>query len=128
MNVPHTEHFNIDTDEMMACPCCGVGGASMALLIVLEHLRAHFGKPVYFNSCARCSKHNPSVGGSKRSEHLVTPEDPFADAGDIVVKDVTPTSVYLHLKSLPYANLLGLGKYRTFTHVDVRGYGARWVG
>ena len=45
---------------------------------------------------------------------------------DIVVKDVSPTQVYLYLKNTAYSNLLGLGKYKEFTHVDTRGYAARW--
>jgi len=114
----------------MACHCCGKGGPSIALLILLEDLREHFGRPVTLNCVARCLAHNANTPNSaKRSEHIVTPENNWeSDGADIKVKGVTPTKVYGYLKSRPYANLIGLGKYKGFTHVDTRGYGARWAG
>lgn len=121
-----TENFTPETDPMMSCPCCGKGGLSVALLIVLEDIRRELDKPVTITSGARCVKHNAKVGGAKNSEHKVTDEDPNSDAADIKVKDVTPTQLYVWLKSRPYANLIALGKYKSWVHVDVRGYGARW--
>jgi uncharacterized protein YcbK (DUF882 family) len=120
-----TQHFAVATDPMMVCPCCGQGQMSVALLILVETVRMHFGVPVTINSTCRCAKHNKKVGGAKNSEHLIR-EDEDVDAADIVVEGISPTQVYLYLKGLPYANLLGIGKYKTFTHVDTRGYGARW--
>lgn len=121
-----TKNFNSDVDVKMKCTCCGKGGISIATLIVLEDVRRHFDKPVTITSGARCESYNKSVGGTKRSEHLVTESEPLADAVDIVVEDVSPTQVYLYLKNTAYASLLGLGKYKEFTHVDTRGYAARW--
>jgi uncharacterized protein YcbK (DUF882 family) len=85
----------------------------------------HFDAPVTITSGPRCTKHNKSVGGAKNSEHRII-EGEDVDAVDIQVKGHTPTEVYMYLKNLPYANLLGLGKYKTFVHMDPRGYAARW--
>ena len=121
-----TANFTAKGDELFQCPCCAKGGLSIALLIVLETVRAHFGAPVTITSGARCAKHNTRVGGAKRSEHIITTDEPLSDAVDISVEGATTTQVYMFLKSLPYANLLGIGKYKTWVHVDTRGYAARW--
>ena len=126
MSLPETQHFSKDKDPLFSCPCCGLGGLSIPLLVVLEGIREYFQSPVTITSGARCTKHNASEGGAKRSEHLVTEEEPLSDAADIKVEGATPTQVYLYVKSLPYANLLGLGKYKSWVHIDTRGYAARW--
>ena len=120
-----TQHFNPVVDRKLKCTCCGEGQLSIATFIILEVVRAHFNAPVTVTSGPRCAKYNHSVGGAKSSEHLIR-EGEDVDAVDIVVKGVLPSKVYSFLKSTPYANLLGLGKYKTFTHVDTRGYAARW--
>lgn len=91
------------------------------LLEVLEDVRSHFGDlPVVVNSGYRCPTHNKNVGGAKKSQHLL------GTAADIVVKGVRPSDVYRYLD--PYHDG-GLGRYGTFTHIDVRGSGrARWSG
>ena len=38
---------------------------------VLDPVRDEYGKPIYVNSGYRCEKHNASVGGVPRSQHLV---------------------------------------------------------
>lgn len=123
-----TKNFSVSGDAKFACSCCGEGGLSIPLLIVLEVVRAHFGLPVTLTSGARCVAYNKSEGGSKNSEHICTPEEPFVEAADIRVQSTCPRNVYDFLNSLPYANLLGLGDYSNdgFTHVDTRGYAARW--
>jgi len=125
MTARYTEHFNPVIDRKLTCSCCGAGQLSIATFIILETVRMHFDKPVTITSGPRCAKHNKKVGGSKNSEHLIREEDDV-DAVDIQVQDHTPQEVYKYLKNLPYANLLGIGKYKTFVHVDPRGYQARW--
>lgn len=123
--VRSTENFNRLGDPKMVCTCCGEGQLSIAILMLLETIRTHFGKPVRVISAARCSIHNAKEGGAKNSEHLIR-DGEDVDAADISVDDVPPQQVYLYVKSLPYANLLGIGKYKGFTHIDTRGYAARW--
>ena len=122
-----TTNFNPKSDKMMLCSCCGEGNPSVALLILLEIIRAHFGKPVKINSMCRCTKHNRAVGSKTDMSRHVCDNDAFEpDAADIVVKGVDPLEVYKFVVQLPYANLLGVGKYNSFTHIDTRGYKARW--
>jgi len=127
MTERQTVHFNPSVDKKLKCPCCGEGRLSVATFIVLETVRMHFDKPVTITSGPRCSTYNRKVGGSARSEHLIVPDEDV-EAVDFVVEGVKPHDVYAYLDSLPYANLLGLGKYKDFTHMDTRGYRARWKG
>lgn len=114
-----SEHFN---RSEFACKCgCGFAVADIELVAVLEDVRTHFDSPVIINSACRCEKHNKSVGGASGSKHKL------GIAADIVVKDIHPTKVYEYLDS-KYPSDHGVGKYSSFTHVDVRGDKARWVG
>ena len=112
-----SKHFK---QEELDCPCCGAYVPNVALLVVLEDVRNHFGVMVRFNSSTRCDKHNAKVGGAKHSQHLL------GNAADIVVFDVEPKEVYEYLNNTPYSDLIGLGRYNSFTHIDVRGTRARW--
>ena len=124
-----TQHFKESSDPKSVCSCCGTGGLSISILIVLEHIREKVeGKPVVIHSGARCETYNKKVGGSKNSEHKSTGEDPLSDAVDIHVEGVSTKELHLIVKGLPYANLLGIGYYPKdgFVHVDTRGLAARW--
>jgi hypothetical protein len=107
------------------CKCCGqlpAGKPPQQLVDILQSVRDHFGQPVTINSGYRCPSHNAAVGGATKSQHM------DGIAADISVKDVKPSDVYAYIEKL-LAGTGGLGKYSTFTHVDVRTKGpARWVG
>ncbi len=122
-----TQHFNPATDRKLRCSCCSKGQVSIATFIVLETVRAHFKAAVTIVSGARCTTYNKRVGGATKSKHLIR-EDKDVTAVDIQVDGKTPAEVADYLKNLPYANLLGIGKYSTFVHVDTRGFAARWNG
>lgn len=124
--VRHTKHFHPNSDKKLVCSCCGKGQLAIATFIILEDVREYFGKPITILSACRCEKHNTAEGGAEDSRHLYEPYERDPDAADIVVEGVSPREVYDYLTSRPYANLLGLGSYNTFTHVDSRGYRARW--
>ena len=114
----NTEHFN---ESELACNCgCDLYIENVSLLIVLENVRENFNKPVTITSGTRCRKHNEEIGGKKGSKHVL------GQAADIVVKDIDPIEVYYWLDGQGYSDLLGLGRYDNFTHVDVRGSKARW--
>ena len=108
-------------DVEFACNHCGEihpDGVNVELVALLERLRAHFGVPVAINSGYRCPTHNANVGGAKASQHLL------GKAADVVVKGVSPDEVYAWAhKNNPNG---GVGKYNTFTHIDVRSGKARW--
>ena len=76
-----------------ACKCgCGFDTVDAELITVLEDIRGHFDRPVSINSAARCKEHNESIGGGKRSQHLL------GKAADIVVKGIDPAVVYRYLE------------------------------
>lgn len=103
-----------------ACRCgCGFSDINLQLIDILEDVRSHFGVPVIVNSGCRCERHNHDVGGSPRSQHVL------GNAADIQVKNITPQRVADYLES-KHPGKFGIGRYRTFTHVDVRTAYARW--
>ena len=105
-----------------ACNHCGKTapkGVPDSLLRYLELLRAEYDSPVIINSGYRCPTHNRNVGGATHSRHLE------GDAADVVVRGVDPTNVYAFLNE-EVGDAGGVGRYNSFTHVDVRGYRARW--
>ena len=112
-----TRHFK---QSEFACKHCGESKPNLALAIILEDVREAFSAPVTINSSYRCEEHNKAVGGATSSQHLL------GTAADIVVQGVSPEEVYSYLSIRPYADNIGLGKYNTFTHIDVRGHRARW--
>ena len=107
------------------CKCGKCGGfpvePSEELVSVLEKIRKYFGKPVIVNSGIRCKTHNANVGGASMSQHL------NGTAADIVVKGIAPERVAKYAETLlPKSG--GIGRYKTFTHVDVRSVKSRWNG
>lgn len=117
-----SKHFK---SSEFACKCgCGFGlnkgDVSERLLERLEELREHFGKPIYITSACRCERHNKNVGGAAHSQHLL------GTAADIIIRDVKPEDVYNYVSS--HYSTGGTGKYRLFTHVDVRQDRRFWNG
>lgn len=111
-----SEHFS---RHELACKCgCGFDGFSPDLLPVLEDVRQHFSASVVINCACRCPAHNKAVGGASHSQHLL------GNAADIKVTGVSPDVVATFLEHAHPDG--GIGRYNTFTHVDVRGTAARW--
>lgn len=76
-------------------------------------------RPITLTSAYRPSAVNRAVGGVSNSRHV------FGDAADIIVQGLSPREVYRWLDSW-HGNRGGLGDSTNFTHVDLRGYRARW--
>lgn len=103
-----------------ACKCgCGTSTVDAELLQVITDVREHFGVPVVINSGHRCFKHNANVGGAANSQHLT------GKAADIRVTGVAPSAVASYLET-KYPTKFGIGRYNSFTHIDVRDGKARW--
>ena len=101
------------------CPCCKKTVYCSELINVLTDLRVYFGRPVKVNSGYRCKSHNKKVGGAPKSKHV------SGIAADIVVKNVKAADVYEYLDK-KYPDKYGIGKYKTWTHIDTRSERARW--
>ncbi len=111
--------MNINREDY-ACKCgCGQDTVDYELVAVIEDVERHFGAEVEVTSGNRCVAHNKAEGGSSRSQHLL------GKAADIYIPNVTPIMVHAYLKR-KYSDKYGIGKYRTFTHIDVRTKKARW--
>lgn len=94
---------------------------NMDLVELLQKIRDHFGKPVTINSAYRTVTYNRKVGGATYSQHL------YGTAADIAVKGVKPSEVAAYAETLlPKSG--GVGRYASFTHVDVRAAKSRWKG
>ena len=89
------------------------------LMYKLEHLRSALGdKAITINSGYRTWKYNKKIDGAKKSRHL------YADAADIDVQGMSDNKVYEAANQIFKRG--GVGKHSTYTHVDIRGYKARW--
>ncbi len=94
---------------------------SPSLIKVLQQVRDHFAAPVTINSGYRTPGKNKAVGGAQYSQHL------YGAAADISVRGVVPEKVADFARKL-LGNTGGVGRYKTFTHVDVRAQRADWIG
>jgi uncharacterized protein YcbK (DUF882 family) len=89
----------------------------------LQVVRDVVKKPIKITNAYRCQEHNTKVGGVKTSQHIL------GKAADIQVDGIEPKEVADHVEALMKSELItkgGVGRYSTFTHVDVRGSDARW--
>ena len=90
------------------------------LVAILQKIRTHFGASVTITSAYRTPTHNKKIGGTTYSQHL------YGKAADIKVSGVSPAKVATYAETLLSSG--GVGRYDTFTHIDVRGTKARWRG
>jgi len=103
-----------------ACHCgCGFDTIDAETLRVLEELREHFGAPVKITSAARCLTHNENEGSTSTSQHVL------GRACDIQVRGVAPDEVADVAEAI-LGLAGGVGRYKTFTHIDTRMGCARW--
>lgn len=90
------------------------------LVDILQKIRNYFGKPVTITSAYRTPTHNKSCGGEQFSQHL------YGRACDIKVQGTKPSEVAKYAETLLKNG--GIGRYSTFTHIDVRSTKSRWQG
>jgi uncharacterized protein YcbK (DUF882 family) len=89
----------------------------------LQELRDYIGVPITITSGYRSPDYNESIGGVKFSRHTM------ALAADLKVRGVSPRRLADAIDYLISEGRMkqgGLGRYKTFTHYDIRGTRARW--
>ena len=98
-----------------------------SLVVLLQCIREHFGKPITITSGYRTAAHNKSVGGAKSSQHLL------GRAADIQVQGVSVEDVAAYAESL-LPGWGGVGRYpvkagraKGWVHVDTRPNKSRWT-
>jgi len=119
----YSEHF---TRRELDCHCgCDAPAAverELALTAAeLEKLRALVGMPLHINSGYRCPTYNKAIGGAPKSQHMQ------GKAADVSAR-CSPTYVAMAAEKVPAFDNGGICRYAGFTHVDRRGYRARWEG
>lgn len=108
--------FNLNTDPPLELwPNC------KELVRVLDAIRTRAGSPVMLISIYRSPEYNRAVGGATHSMHRKF------KAADIV-SGVSPSAIHKIATQLRAEGFFkgGIGKYRGFTHVDVRGNNVDW--
>lgn len=123
-----TKNFNLSEFD---CSCgCNMPTEVLAnikiVAINLQILRDFVHSSITVNSAYRCKDYNRRIGGASRSQHVL------GKASDISVKGFTPDEVHDILQNLRKKPMLegvifqGIGRYDTFTHVDIRQNYAYW--
>ena len=113
-----SEHFKVKEFAQKDYRCDKILIES-ELVKVLEDVRTHFNMPVIITSGYRTPEYNKKIGGVKNSQHTK------GTAADIKVKKVIASEVQRYLNS-KYPDKYGIGRYKSFTHIDVREKKARW--
>lgn len=120
-----TENFNLN-EFQCKCGCempYNVEKNIIKLADNLQILRDYLNKPIKLTNAFRCATHNKNVGGVKKSQHIL------GKAADIKVKGISPNEIadtIEHLMESGKFEMGGVGRYNTFTHVDIRGSKSRW--
>ena len=94
----------------------------LAVVKVADEARHRLGKPLRINSAYRSPAYNRSLpGAAKNSVHTQ------GGALDLAGSPATLHKILTQLRKEGFFKG-GIGRYRTFTHVDVRGRDADWQG
>jgi hypothetical protein len=93
----------------------------LAVTKVADEARHRLGKPLRINSAYRSPAYNRAISGASKSIHVL---------GGALDLSGSPATLHRILQEMRAEGLFrgGIGKYRTFCHVDVRGKNADWQG
>lgn len=91
-------------------------GRVFRLANVFESIRAIWNKPILIHSAYRSPEHNRTVGGARNSQHLQGRALDLAPPAG--VKLITFYTIIR--ENTEEWGIHGLGKYKTFVHVDIR--------
>ncbi len=93
----------------------------LAVVKVADEARHRLGKPLRINSAYRSPAYNRAISGASRSVHVQ------GGALDLAGSPATLHRILTQLRKEGFFKG-GIGRYKTFTHVDVRGRDADWQG
>ena len=93
----------------------------LAVVRVADEARHRLGKPLRINSAYRSPAYNRAISGASKSVHV---------QGGALDLSGSPATLHKILTQMRREGLFrgGIGRYKTFTHVDVRGRDADWQG
>ena len=98
------------------------------LVVLLQQIRQHFGKPLTITSAYRTPAHNKACGGAAYSQHL------YGRAADFKIAGVGPDTVAAYAETL-LSGRGGIGVYPPkagratgWVHIDTRASKSRWRG
>ncbi len=109
-----SNNFNVLEFECN-CGVCPFTLINLDHVAKLQKLRDDLNSTIHLNSAYRCLEYNKVVGGEPNSQHTK------GNATDIRVGEMSPLEVADACEGFD-----GLGRYDSFTHIDSRGYKARW--
>jgi hypothetical protein len=91
----------------------------LAVTKVADEARHRLGKAVKINSAYRSPAYNRAISGASKSIHVL---------GGALDLSGSPATLHKILTEMRREGLFrgGIGRYKTFTHVDVRGKNADW--
>jgi uncharacterized protein YcbK (DUF882 family) len=92
---------------------------------VLQQVRDEIAAPIKINSGYRCKKYNEEIGGAEHSYHV------RGMAADLHCAAVSPEELADTIEEMMEHGQIpngGLGRYNTFTHIDIRHKKGRWSG
>lgn len=123
-NISLSRNFTVSEFSCKGNGCCSTVLIDEQLVVYLQKIRDHFGKPITITSGYRCPTHNSRVGGATGSRHSK------GQAADIVVQGVSSRTVAQYAESI---GIKGIGLYETskdgyFTHIDTRTSKSFWYG
>ena len=93
----------------------------LAVVKVADEARHRIGRPLRINSAYRSPAYNRAISGASKSVHV---------QGGALDLSGSPATLHKILTQMRAEGLFrgGIGRYKTFTHVDVRGRDADWQG
>jgi hypothetical protein len=102
-------------------PPRGLWPSLLAVVKIADEARHRLGKPLRITSAFRSVAYNKAIQGATRSWHT---------QGGALDLSGSPATLHRILTEMRSEGLFrgGIGKYRTFVHVDVRGKNADWQG
>ena len=93
----------------------------LAVVKVADEARHRLSRPLRINSAYRSPAYNRAISGASKSVHVQ------GGALDLAGSPATLHKILTQLRAEGFFKG-GIGKYRTFCHVDVRGRNADWQG